>query len=83
MCKWGTDKKVLVKIQAELSCSGVECYKIKKIDACIAPIVDALQRAGIDMRDSCCGHGKTDGRIDLQDGRQLVIKSKRTYENIK
>ncbi len=44
-----------------------------KIDGCIAPIVKALQRGGIDMRASCCGHGKGRGSIHLQDGRTLLI----------
>jgi len=45
------------------------------IDACIASLVRALQEAGINMRGSCCGHGKKDGWIELQDGRILVIKA--------
>jgi len=47
-----------------------------KIDHCIAPIVKALQKGGIDMRASCCGHGKRRGRIELQDGRTLIIDNK-------
>ncbi len=78
MCKWGTWKEVLVKIPADLSCDGKERRKYVKIDACIAPIVKALQRGGIDMRDSCCGHGKYfRGRIDLQDGRVLWIQNQK------
>ena len=67
-------QKVRVKIPADLSCKGFAYYKYVDIDACIAPIVEALQQAGIDMRGSCCGHGKTDGSIRLQDGRILIIK---------
>ena len=74
MCKWGVTKRVKVKIPADLSCSGKEHWKGAKIDACIAPLVHALQVGGIDMRGSCCGHGKTKGHIDLQDGRILVIE---------
>jgi len=69
-------QKVLVKIPADLSCTGFTRFKYENIDACIAPIVQALQQAGIDMRGSCCGHGKTDGNIHLQDGRILIIKQK-------
>jgi hypothetical protein len=43
------------------------------IDACIAPIVKALQGGGIDMEWSCCGHGKKPGEIKLTDGRILKI----------
>ena len=68
---------VLVKVPSDLSYSGRSYWKMAKIDACIAPIIKALQKSGIDMRSSCCGHGESYGRIELQDGRTLVIK----YEN--
>ena len=74
MCKWGTVIEVNVKIPADLSCDGIEHWKDAKIDACIAPLVEALQQGGVDMRGSCCGHGKAEGHIHLQDGRVLVIK---------
>ena len=74
MCKDGTWTEVWVKIPAELCCDGIEKMKFAKIDSCIAPIVDALQRGGIDMTGSCCGHGRKDGNIALKDGRVLVIK---------
>ena len=61
-------------IPADLSCDGKEKIKPIKIDACIAGIVQALHRGNINMRGSCCGHGKADGDIHLQDGRLLIIK---------
>lgn len=64
---------VHAKIPADLSCNGQEKWKDCQIDKCIAPIVQALQEAGIDMRGCCCGHGE-DGNIFLQDGRILIIK---------
>jgi len=64
---------VAVKIPADLSCAGEEHWKAAKIDSCIADLVRALQEGGIDMRGSCCGHGKTLGSIDLADGRALLI----------
>jgi len=73
MCEWGTYKEVLVKIPADLSSTGREKWKYAKIDACIADLVDALQKGGIDMRGSCCGHGKAYGDIHLQDGRVILI----------
>ncbi len=73
MCQWGTDKLVLVKIPADLSSTGKTKWRYMKIDSCIANIVEALQRGEIDMRGSCCGHGQGTGRIDLQDGRTLLI----------
>lgn len=35
-----------------------------------------LVPGGVDMRASCCGHGKGPGEILLQDGRRLVIERK-------
>ena len=74
MCKWGDTVPICVKIPEDLACSGKSYWKAMKIDSCIAPIVKALQEGGIDMRGSCCGHGG-DGRINLQDGRVLVIRN--------
>ena len=76
MCEWDETVKVRVKIPADLSCTGKEKWRECDIDSCIAPIVEALQGAGIDMRGSCCGHNKSEGDIHLQDGRVLVILSK-------
>lgn len=80
MCKRGTLENVAVRISADLSCTGKIYMKIMKIDACIAPIVDALQKGGINMRGSCCGHGKSDASIELQDGRQIIIKGQKPKE---
>lgn len=73
MCEWGTVEEVRVKIPADLSCSGQAHWKLAKIDACIAQLVGALQKGGVDMRCSCCGHGDDLGHINLQDGRVLVL----------
>jgi hypothetical protein len=73
MCKWGTHELVKVRIPSDLSCSGRAKWKRMQIDACIAPLVRALQDGGINMRGSCCGHGTQDGYIALNDGRALVI----------
>ena len=77
MCEWGKYKLVNVKIPADLACSGKSYWKEMQIDSCIADIVRALQEAGIYMRGSCCGHGKQDGEIELQDGRKLIIQQSR------
>lgn len=74
MCRWGTGTPVRVKIAAHLSSTGEVKWRDFPIDSCIAPIVKALQEGGIGMLASCCGHGKGDGRIDLADGRVLVIR---------
>jgi hypothetical protein len=73
MCSRRETVPVRVKIPADLSCTGKERWKMAKIDRCIAPIVKALQRAGIDMRASCCGHEGGRGSIHLQDGRTILI----------
>jgi len=65
---------VRVKVPADLSHTGKVLWRVKRIDYCIAPIVKALQEARIDMRGSCCGHGKVDGDIHLEDSRLLIIK---------
>jgi len=75
VCKWGTHELVRVRIPADLSCSGRAKWKRMRIDACIAPIVRALQESGVNMRGSCCGHGKKWGEIELEDGRWLIIVS--------
>ncbi len=74
MCQYNKDY-ILVKvlIPADLSHTGRERWDKKPIDKCIANIVVALQKAGINMRSSCCGHGRGDGEILLQDGRVLTI----------
>jgi len=78
MCKWGTYEEVQVTVPADLSYTEKDRVDIKKIDKCIAPIVRALNEAGIKTRGCCCGHGKHDGYIHLWDDRILVIKKKGT-----
>lgn len=46
---------------------------LNTIDACIAPIVQALNDAGIETIASCCGHGKIFGSIVLKDKREILI----------
>lgn len=73
MCEWGTDVVLEVTIPASLSHTGEQRQKLVGIDACIAPIVKALNDAGITTVSSCCGHGKRPGNIALADGRELII----------
>lgn len=80
--KCGVTKLVNVKIPASLSRSGIPHWKQCPIDDCLAPVVKALQEGGVDMRGSCCGHGKQFGEIHLQDGCLLIVLSPtqaRTY----
>lgn len=73
MCAWGTTTPVWVRVPADLSHTGQLRWKLAQIDSCIAPIVRALQTRGVDMRGSCCGHGESDGSIELQDGAVIVV----------
>jgi len=75
MCKWGKTERVRVKIAAELSHTGKTRWAVKGIDSCIAPIVNSLQKAGIDMYSSCCGHGEYKGEIELKDHRRLQMQT--------
>jgi len=73
MCKYNNCALVKVWIPPELSHTGKGRWDIKPIDACIARIIEALNKDGIRTISSCCGHGNDLGRIDLEDGRALVV----------
>lgn len=75
MCTWNDTLPVEVTVPADLSHTGEERREFKPIDRCIAPIVSALNVAGIRTRSSCCGHGQAPGEILLADGRTLVVRS--------
>jgi hypothetical protein len=73
MCKWGDTTRMCVRVPRRLSATGRARMRTKEIDRCIAPLVKALNRAGIATVACCCGHGHRQGRIDLDDGRTLKI----------
>lgn len=73
MCEWGTETTLHLKTIAELSHTGKEYWRDWPVDSCIAPIVRALNEGMVFTTQSCCGHGKGPGRIDLEDGRVLII----------
>jgi hypothetical protein len=73
MCSHGDEVVLLVPVPANLSHTGKFRWDTKGVDRCIAPIVQALNNAGIYTASSCCGHGEENGNIDLHDGRTLVI----------
>lgn len=79
MCEWGNTVPLSVPIPASLSHTGEARWAEKPIDSCIAPIVRALNDAGIYTAACCCGHGERDGEIVLQDGRTLVIRGPDPY----
>lgn len=80
MCKWGREVRLTVPIPAHLSHTGKFRWDEKLIDACIAPIVQALNDAGIYTGGCCCGHGKDTGWIALHDDRVLVIKTREQWD---
>ena len=73
MCERGETERVWVKIPADISGTGYDRWSEETIDACIAPLVRVLQNGGVNMRGSCCGHGREPGGIQLQDGRVLLV----------
>jgi len=75
MCEHGKTIDVFVTIPASLSYGKGQYKKLTPIDSCITTLVAALENGNILMRGSCCGHGKGDGEILLEDGRRLVIKN--------
>ena len=44
-----------------------------EVDAEIAPVVLALNDAGLETVASCSGHGKMPATIALKDGREIII----------
>jgi hypothetical protein len=52
--------------------------RIVCVDWCIHHIVAALNAAGLQTVASCCGHQRMDGRIDLADGRVLLVQQAKT-----
>jgi len=74
MCGHESNALVNVLIPGDLSYTGLDRWKLVAVDACIAPIVAALQAGGINMRGSCCGHGERSGEILLADGRVLIMQ---------
>lgn len=74
MCKYGDTVTLRVPIPACLSHTGKFRWDDKPIDRCLAPLIQALNDAGIHTANCCCGHGKTDGSILLHDGRILIIR---------
>ena len=52
----------------------------QEIDYCIADIVAALNAANIITIASCCGHGKMNASIMLDDEREITIKNPKKYQ---
>lgn len=67
--RWCTDPECHLDRERKMvnAIDGIHC------DPCIAPIVRALNQAGVPTVASCCGHGFCPGWIALKDGRQIMI----------
>lgn len=65
MCQWGTTE---VLVGHTNSRGG-----LINVDKCLAPIIKALNDAGVRTAACCCGHGKMPGNVMLADGREIVI----------
>jgi hypothetical protein len=73
MCEWGDTVLLVVPIPASCSHTGEFRWALKPIDRCIAPLVSALNSAGLYTGGACCGHGKSNGCISMHDGTVLTI----------
>ncbi len=72
MCKWhgGTYEGNLPVKLAHPKQNG---QQIAHVDACIQSMVQALNDAGLQTLNCCCGHGQRPGWIALEDGRHILI----------
>jgi len=43
------------------------------VDRCLAPLIVALNQAGLATRACCCGHGDVLGSVALWDGREIIL----------
>jgi len=73
-CKVGT-----YECQTPMPING----RVRGIDYCIADIVAALNAANIKTVASCCGHGRMDGEITLEDGRKMIIENGIRYWEVR
>ncbi len=67
MCKHGNT------VEMELPIVGNFRFGKADIDSCIAPIIKALNDAGLLTIGCCCGHGNRIGYIHFKDGRYLGV----------
>ena len=76
MCKRGDTVSVMVLKDEP------HHWHFQDIDRCIAPLVNALNKADIYTASCCCGHGEELGHIWLRDGRALIILPDATKDTI-
>lgn len=76
MCQYGQTKLCRVFINPQDSYTGKGRWTEKLIDACLVNQINQLNASGQLTRSCCCGHGKTEGTIILQDGSRISIPKK-------
>lgn len=72
MCKWhGGNYEGNLRVElAHPRKDGIDyCH----VDACIQPLVQAINDAGIQTINSCCGHGQIPTTVALNDGRYVIV----------
>lgn len=74
MCKHGDTIDVLVTIHSSVSHNGRSHKAIKPIDRCIAPLICMLEKFGVKMLGSCCGHGESEPSVIVFDNEELIKK---------
>ena len=67
------------KCQVPMPINGKVCF----VDFCISHIVASLNAGNVRTIASCCGHGKINGSILLDDGRELSIGKFKESEHVK
>lgn len=72
MCKWhgGTFEGNVPVTLAHPKSNG---QQVAYVDPCIQTLVQALNDAGLQTLNSCCGHGIRPGWIALEDGRAILV----------
>lgn len=73
VCPCSETVDVECEIPAGLSHTGARRKKVCAIDRCLAPLILALQAAGIGTEGCCCGHGKYDGTVCFENGIRLIV----------
>lgn len=73
MCRWGSDTVLNLTVDKAVSHTGNQRLADVKIDSCIAEFVENLNHSGVRTVNSCCGHGKGEGRILLSSGANLIL----------
>lgn len=63
MCVSGDRVWTPVHVDSSVAHEGFAIVKEMPIDRCLVPLVRELDRRGIRMLSSCCGHGRLDGVI--------------------